>query len=334
MLSHEQLLAAASAAGFPVESYERVHALVRLLRGLRAHPLTKDRVALKGGTALNQFVFDLPRLSVDIDINYIGAANVDTMRTERPELERAVAQICGRLGYQIKRKPKETEWAGGKWTLSYDRADPGRKGNLELDIVYTLRTPLWPANPRDSRAIGSEVANIIVLDDHELAAGKLAAAVARSASRDVFDTREFLRDDALLDTAKLRLGFVLYGSWNKVDWLTVTKENVTTTPRDVLDQLAPLLRADIRPHAKSLAAWTNTLLDETRALMSRVLPLEDHEREFIKRVNSTGEVSPELLTTDASMQDLIRGHAHLSWKTKNVKDRVAGMKVPDEDGGT
>lgn len=330
MLSHDQLVTSATAAGFPAESYERVHALVRLLQGLRAHPFTKDRVALKGGTALNLFVFDLPRLSVDIDLNYISAADVGTMRADRPQLERAVEQICGRLGFTVKKRP--TEWAGGKWILNYERADK-HKGNLELDIVYTLRTPLWPATPRDSRPIGGATAGIIVVDDHELAAGKLAAAVARSASRDVFDARELLKDDAMLDTTKLRLGFVLYGSWNKVDWLSVTPDSVTTTSKDVLEQLAPLLRADIRPDAKSVAAWTTALLDETRALMRRVLPLGDDEREFIKRVNTTGDIAPELLTTDAVLQDLIRGHAHLNWKVQNVKKRAAGGTMPDDDGG-
>ncbi|MFN2188831.1 MAG: nucleotidyl transferase AbiEii/AbiGii toxin family protein, partial [Candidatus Promineifilaceae bacterium] len=33
------------------------------------------RVALKGGTTLNLFVFDVPQLSVDIDVNYVGAAD-------------------------------------------------------------------------------------------------------------------------------------------------------------------------------------------------------------------------------------------------------------------
>ena len=34
--------------------------------------LEKNRLVLKGGTALNLFFFDLPRLSVDIDLNYVG----------------------------------------------------------------------------------------------------------------------------------------------------------------------------------------------------------------------------------------------------------------------
>jgi len=41
----------------------------------------------KGGTALNLFIFDVPRLSVDIDVNYIGAPDLDTMQKERPHVE-------------------------------------------------------------------------------------------------------------------------------------------------------------------------------------------------------------------------------------------------------
>ena len=43
--------------------------LVRLLEAVRTHPFLGPRMALKGGTALNLFVLDLPRLSVDIDMN-------------------------------------------------------------------------------------------------------------------------------------------------------------------------------------------------------------------------------------------------------------------------
>ncbi len=69
MLSREQLQRAAAESGFALESYEKVRVLVRLLDAIRAHPFLGPRIALKGGTALNLFVLDLPRPSVDIDLN-------------------------------------------------------------------------------------------------------------------------------------------------------------------------------------------------------------------------------------------------------------------------
>ena len=72
------------------------------LEALRSHPFLKERIALKGGTALNLFIFDVPRLSVDIDLNYIGPADRVTMLEERPKIEQAVQAVCGRLGIRIR----------------------------------------------------------------------------------------------------------------------------------------------------------------------------------------------------------------------------------------
>jgi Nucleotidyl transferase AbiEii toxin, Type IV TA system len=52
-------------------------------------------MALKGGTALNLFVLDFPRLTVDIDLNYIGASDRATMLSERPRVEQALEQVFG-----------------------------------------------------------------------------------------------------------------------------------------------------------------------------------------------------------------------------------------------
>ena len=47
-------------------------------------PVLSQRLALKGGTALNVFYLDLDRLSVDIDLNYVGALDLAAMERERP----------------------------------------------------------------------------------------------------------------------------------------------------------------------------------------------------------------------------------------------------------
>lgn len=316
MLSREQLQRAAGEAGYQVESYEKGYMLVRLLDAIRAHPFLGTRVALKGGTALNLFVFALPRLSVDIDLNYIGAVDRDTMLAERKKVEEALEQVFGREGLTPKRKP--TEHAGGKWRLSYPTA-LGRTGNLEVDVNFMLRAPLWPVGHRDSHAIGGLAATAIpVLDEHELAAGKLAALVARSASRDLFDARELLRRDSL-DPSRLRLGFVIYGGLNPLDWRTVTVENVTTTAADVDTQLVPMLREDVRPPKKHVAAWTDAMISETRELMSAVLPLADNEREFLERLNGAGEIVPAILTDDERLQAIMQTHPGLLWKAQKAK---------------
>jgi predicted nucleotidyltransferase component of viral defense system len=198
-----ELAREAAAAGFQTEFLEKVIRLIELLDGIRSHPFLARRVALKGGTALNLFLFDVPRLSVDIDLNYVGAADREDMLADRPKVEQALQAVAGRLGLQTRRVP--TDHAGGKWRLSY-QAVSSANATLELDLNYILRTPLWPIAPADSRIVGSFAARSVpLLDINELAAGKLAALLARSAARDLFDTRLLLRDRRI-DAAKLPLG--------------------------------------------------------------------------------------------------------------------------------
>jgi predicted nucleotidyltransferase component of viral defense system len=327
MLSREQLHRAAASSGFPVEIYEKAHVLVRLLEAVRTHPFLGPRMALKGGTALNLFILGLPRLSVDIDLNYVGTSDREVMISERPRVEQALQQVAGRMGLTVKRAPNDH--AGGKWRLTYITA-LGRPGNIEVDINFMLRTPLWPVAPKDSHPIGDERAKqVLVVDDHELAAGKLAALVARSASRDVFDTRELLQRSGL-DQAKLRLGFVVYGGVNRVDWRMITVDHVRTTAGAVDSQLVPMLRIDLRPAKGQIEVWTQTLLQETRELMAAVLPLAAHELEFLERLNGAGDIVPELLTAEAAVQAIIREHPGLKWKALNVKKRLGVAGRSDE----
>ena len=97
-VSRERLLSESQVTGFRPEVLEKVIQLLNLLEGFNRHPFLKDRLTLKGGTALNLFVFDLPRLSVDIDLNYIGAVDRETMMVERPKIEQAVHAVCSREG--------------------------------------------------------------------------------------------------------------------------------------------------------------------------------------------------------------------------------------------
>jgi hypothetical protein len=55
------------ATGFRLDVLKKVAHLLGLLDAIQSHPFLKGKLVLKGGTALNLFIFDVPRLSVDID---------------------------------------------------------------------------------------------------------------------------------------------------------------------------------------------------------------------------------------------------------------------------
>lgn len=315
-ISRQRLLAEAEATGFRAEILEKVFHLFGLLEGFRSHPYLGNRLVLKGGTALNLFFFDLPRLSVDIDLNYTGAVDRETMLAERPKVEQAIQDVSSREGFTIRRMP--TEHAGGKWSLRYG-SGLGQSGNLEVDVNFMFRIPLWPVETLDSRQVGSyQTKDIQVLDIHELAAGKLAALLARRQARDLFDTHQLLHHTEL-HPELLRLGFVVYGAMNRKDWRTVSPGDVHFEARELERQLLPLLRVDFSWDEVEPGEFGRKLVKECREKLDAVLPFSVTEREFLDRLLDEGEIEPSLLTPDKDLQERIGRHPLLEWKALNVK---------------
>jgi hypothetical protein len=317
MRTHEQLLREASAAGFSPEPFEKVERLLELLAGLDAHPYLKGRLVLKGGTALNLFVLDVPRLSVDIDLNYIGATDRETMLAERPRVEQAIEAVCARTGLQVHRVP--LDHAGGKWRLSYATTS-GRPGALELDLNFLLRAPLWAVERCAARWVhGAEVVSYPVLDVHELAAGKLAALFGRTAGRDLYDVVQLLGSNRL-DPERLRLGFVVYGAMSRRDWSGVTLAELSGDIAEIARHVVPMLRGEARPDAADLDTWAVSLVERARHLLGAVVPFSQSELAFLTAVNDYGEILPELLTPNETLCEIIRVHPALLWKAQHVRE--------------
>ena len=173
MIIDRQLLTAEAAkTAFREEILEKVILLMDLLEAFSMHSFLKDRLVLKGGTALNLFYFNLPRLSVDIDLNYIGSNDRDVMQRERLQIEETINLICQQKNYRISKLP--SGHAGGKIIIRYQSL-LGHTGNLQVDINYMFRQPLLPLQLRKSPELAGIQVEYLVLDINELAAGKLSA---------------------------------------------------------------------------------------------------------------------------------------------------------------
>jgi predicted nucleotidyltransferase component of viral defense system len=100
-ISREKLNSEAEKTGFRPEVLEKTAQALHLLNSIDNHPYLKGKFALKGGTALNLFILEVPRLSVDIDLNYIGAADVEAMRKERETVDQALHAVISREDFSI-----------------------------------------------------------------------------------------------------------------------------------------------------------------------------------------------------------------------------------------
>ncbi len=303
--------------GFAEETLEKVIHLLNLLIGINSHPYLKDKFILKGGTALNLFIFNLTRLSVDIDLNYVGSLDREGMLEDRPKIEQPMQAVFSREGFTVRRIP--SEHAGGKWILNYQSLYR-QIGVLEVDLNFMLRQPFTEVHTINSHKVGDvEARNIPVLDIHELAAGKFSALLTRTAGRDIYDAHALL-NSGMLKSAVLRPIFTAYAGMSRVDFRQVKVDKIAFGAEELRNQLLPVLRSSEVDRIDDLDAWAEELCSTCRERLTLVLPFSDDEMEFLDSLNNHGVIKPELLTDDAELITRISSHPMLQWKALNVRD--------------
>jgi hypothetical protein len=90
--------------GFVRDTLEKVTRLADILEYLNTNPVLKDSLALKGGTAINLTIFNLPRLSVDIDMDYLITNSREEMLERREIINRTIERYMLSQGYAMNPK--------------------------------------------------------------------------------------------------------------------------------------------------------------------------------------------------------------------------------------
>ena len=166
---------------------DRVRLLVKILPVLAQEP----RFALKGGTAINLFEHDLPRLSVDIDLAWLPVHDY-------AEDARLIAEALGRLADVLRARPLQLQLSAGEGAGVTRLVASRGRARVQIETTPVMRGTVHPARnmvvrPRVEEAFG--FASLQVLNFADLYAGKLAAALSRQHPRDLFDVGLLLEDE-------------------------------------------------------------------------------------------------------------------------------------------
>lgn len=184
------------------DSYRRQVALL-----LRTIPFiaAEDSFALKGGTAINLFVRDLPRLSVDIDLTYLPLL---PRARSLGAIDKAMQRIAARVQKAIKAAHVTSAAVEGAVTKLFVR-EAGVQIKIEVTPVMrgcAYAAELRGVSPAVEAAFG--FAEMKVLSFPDLYAGKIVAAFDRQHPRDLFDVRDLLANEGIDD--RLRAAFIVY----------------------------------------------------------------------------------------------------------------------------
>lgn len=188
-----------------LDLYRRQAALL-----VRVLPFIADEAcfALKGGTAINLFHRDMPRLSVDIDLTYLpvapreeSLANIDAALKRIAEIARSVSPAED----VFEQAPRKGETA---ITKLFARGDGVQ---IKVEVTPVLRGCVYEpevrtVSPAVEAAFG--FAEMKVVSFADLYAGKIVAALDRQHPRDLFDVRDLLANEGIDDA--LRRAFIVY----------------------------------------------------------------------------------------------------------------------------
>lgn len=92
--------------GFIRDNLEKVMRLVEILNYFHDSPLLSKSLVLKGGTAINLTVFQLPRLSVDIDLDFTVDCDRESMLSIRQEVDNEILRYMESEGYYLALAPR------------------------------------------------------------------------------------------------------------------------------------------------------------------------------------------------------------------------------------
>ncbi|MFZ1101420.1 MAG: nucleotidyl transferase AbiEii/AbiGii toxin family protein [Hyphomicrobiaceae bacterium] len=289
-----------------------------LLQEIARDAVLSERLVLKGGTALNLFHLGLDRLSVDIDLNYIGALDLTQMQTERPEVDAALNRLLVSQGYAVRRQPDEH--AGGKWMTRYTSA-LGGNATLELDINYMARQPLFGTTRMDSVPFGDTRAqDTLVLDLHEIVAGKLVALVDRHAARDLFDARRIMAIEGL-DWRRIKAAVLAYGACGRRDWRTLSLARLKGDPREFRQKLIICLPSDKFGTKEQIDAWIEETVALCQEKFALLFDLTANEQAFLDGILDRGEIDAALLDVAPEARQRIGAMPMLAWKCQHVRER-------------
>ena len=174
------------------------HKQVELLLQVLPFVSEENCFALKGGTAINMFIRDMPRLSVDIDLVYLP---VQDRATSLHEISQALERIAQNIETHM-RKSKvfrlDQREDGSLSKLQVQRENirikietsPVMRGTLKESTIKTV-------SPKVEEMFGFAETQVVHKDD--LYAGKICAALDRQHPRDFFDIRGLLDHEGISD---------------------------------------------------------------------------------------------------------------------------------------
>ncbi len=289
---------------------------VRLLVSVLPFVAKEKCFALKGGTAINLFIRDMPRLSVDIDLAYLPIQDRETSLNEiDAAMKRIKTQIVSVFsGAEVSESLLHSTDKCIRLTIKHNGTQ------IKIEVTPVLRGSINPPivksiSPNTEAEYGTVSMQLLSFED--LYGGKICAALDRQHPRDLFDVHYLLQNEGISEA--LKNTFIVY---------------LLSHPRPIAELLAPRMKniealyekefVGMTMETVSLETLTQTRLDLIKKIHEK---LSDNDKAFILSIKS-GIPKWELFAyPEAKDLPAVKWKLHNLSKMSKEKRKTASIKL-------
>jgi predicted nucleotidyltransferase component of viral defense system len=312
LYSRKDLNKIASETGFIRDNLEKIFRLCDILKYLNDNPLFSDNLALKGGTAINLLIFDLPRLSVDIDLDFTKSCPKEEMLQTRELINKEIVDYLFSQGYTLSpntRNPHSLD----SWIFYYQNT-ANNKDNIKIEVNYSMRNHILPLINKETAIDFLPCYTIKALSPIELFGSKIKALLERTAARDLYDVYNMLNAKLFLEEElpllrKIVLFYCAVGG---------NKPPATDFSFEAIERLKfPKIRSSLLPVLRKTERFDfEKAKVEVKKFLEKLFVFTDSEKLFIEKFNQKA-YCPELLFEDKDILARIKDHPMALWKTRS-----------------
>ena len=299
----------AQKSGFLANNTEKV---IRLFDVLKFIDEELNRIShqliLKGGTAINLIYTNLARLSVDIDLDYVGSLEKEQTLKDRERILESLDNYMLKEGYSVSSKSRGSAILASR-TYAYINAY-GNRDNIKVEINFIDRIHILPIVNCKINYFDKEVMIKAPLEE-ELFAMKICALIDRSKPRDLYDTFRLKNDFLNLEKDKLRKLTVFYLSLDGIFELNENSfKGIEAVSQDsIKKELLPVLKKNEKFNLEAIKQEVINFLQD-------LLVLTSDETKYLEEF-SKGTFNP-LLLFDVCSAERAAKHPMAKWRINNI----------------
>lgn len=296
--------------GFNRDTFEKVLRLRTILDFLNTHEYMREHLLLKGGTAINLTFFNLPRLSVDIDLDFVPNLTREEMVNERERLTEILKGFMSEQGYSLS---EASRFSHSLDAFHYNYVNAaGNRDMIKIEINYSLRTHvLLPEDRKLVTDAFGEPIKVRTVAAMEIFAAKTNALISRAAARDLYDfcnmadIKLFAGEEVLFRKCIIFYATISAKKVNKTfDTSAIDSLVFSKIKSDLFPVLAVKDKFDLEGKKQQAKEYIASLMKPTA-----------QEMEYMERFIAK-EYKPELLFEDAEIVERIQNHPMALWKCK------------------